>query len=215
MFTGIIEELGTVNYIERGPHSAQISIKAAKVLEDVKLGDSIAINGVCLTVVEFAHDYFKADIMAETLEKTNLKELGKGSRVNLERALRLQDRMGGHVVQGHVDGVGIIVEEKQLDIARIIRIKAPQEILDFTVPKGSIAIDGISLTVVDVLTDSFTVSLIPHTAHLTTLGFKKKGDSVNLETDIIGRYIYKFLHPAKPSRKNIIDYNFLAENGFI
>lgn len=215
MFTGIVEELGTVNYIERGPHSGQISVKAAKVLEDVKLGDSIAINGVCLTVVEFSHDFFKADVMAETLIKTNLNELGQGSRVNLERAVRLQDRMGGHLVQGHVDGVGIIVEEKKLDIAKIIRIKAGKEILDFTVPKGSIAIDGISLTVVDVFADSFTVSLIPHTAHLTTLGFKKKGNSVNLETDIIGRYIYKFLNPESSSRKSIINHNFLAENGFI
>jgi riboflavin synthase len=215
IFTGIVEEMGNVNRLERGSHSGRITVSASRGLEDVKLGDSIAINGVCLTVVEFDRHHFVADVMAETIDKTNLKELGPGSQVNLERAVRLADRMGGHLVQGHVDGVGVIIEDKKLDIARIIKIKAGAEVLDFTVPKGSIAIDGISLTVVDVFADSFTVSLIPHTASLTTLGFKKSGHTVNLETDIIGRYVYKFLNKNNSQNNNTINMNFLAENGFL
>lgn len=215
MFTGIVEELGTVLALKQGSNSSQISINAHKVLGDVKLGDSIAINGVCLTVTSFGRDYFSADIMAETLAKTNLRELGNGHRVNLERAARLGDRMGGHLVQGHIDGVGTIVEEQVVDIARVLRFRAPEEILKYTVAKGSIAIDGISLTVVDVYPDSFTVSIIPHTAALTTLGFKKPGATVNLEADIIGRYVERLLKWKGGQSSSRLSSDFLAEHGFL
>ncbi len=215
MFTGIVEELGTVKRIDRGSNSCQISILAKKVLEDVKLGDSIAINGVCLTVISFDQDNFAADMMAETLEKTNLKNLGSGQRVNLERATRLGDRMGGHLVQGHVDAVGTIVEQQKVDIAQVIRISAPEELLHYLVAKGSVAIDGISLTVVEVLADSFTVSIIPHTAKMTTLGLKKTGDTVNLESDIIGRYVEKLLKRSEGKKKTVLTSEYLAQHGFI
>jgi len=153
--------------------------------------------------------------MAETLAKTNLNQLNNGQRVNLERAVRMGDRMGGHMVQGHVDGIGVIAEQKKMDIATLFRIKAPVDVLAYIVQKGSIAIDGISLTVIDVLEDSFTVSLIPHTAAMTTLGFKKPGDTVNLETDIIGRYVDKLLIKAPEKHKSGLSMTYLAENGFI
>lgn len=215
MFTGIIEELGTVRSLERGSDSCQIFIMAQKVLEDVKLGDSIAINGVCLTVTSFDREHFSADMMAETLAKTNLKDLSPGQKINLERAARLGDRMGGHLVQGHIDGVGTMVEQQKVGIAKIIRIKAPPEIMDYLVSKGSVAIDGISLTVIDVLSDSFTVSIIPHTAKMTTLGFKKTGDSVNLEADIIGRYVEKLLNKSRGKNPAPLSPEFLAEHGFL
>jgi len=215
MFTGIIEELGTVQRLDRGSNSCQIAIQAKKVLEDVKLGDSIAINGVCLTVTSFDKEQFTADMMAETLAKTNLKDLGSGHRINLERASRLGDRMGGHLVQGHVDAVGTIVEQQKVDIAMVLRIKAPVEILRYLVAKGSVAIDGISLTVVAVLADSFTISIIPHTAKMTTLGFKKTGDTVNLEADIIGRYVEKLLKRSEGKNKSVLSPEFLAEHGFL
>ena len=215
MFTGIIEELGTVQRLDRGSNSCQITIQADKVLEDVKLGDSIAINGVCLTVTSFDREHFTADMMAETLVKTNLKDLGSGQRINLERASRLGDRMGGHLVQGHVDAVGTIVEQQKVDIAMVLRIKAPEEILRYLVAKGSVAVDGISLTVVAVLADSFTISIIPHTAKMTTLGFKKTGDTVNLEADIIGRYVEKLLKRSEGKNKSVLSPDFLAEHGFL
>lgn len=215
MFTGIIEELGTVLGLKRGSNSSQISIQADRVLEDVKLGDSIAINGVCLTVTGFDRHRFSADMMAETLARTNLGDLGNGHKVNLERASRLGDRMGGHLVQGHVDGIGKLVEEQVVDIARVLRIQAPLEVLKYTVPKGSIAIDGISLTVVAVFPDSFTVSIIPHTAAMTTLGFKKPGATVNLEADIIGRYVERLLNWKQNENNSPLSTGFLAEHGFI
>jgi len=215
VFTGIVEELGTVKRLDRGSNSCQINISAHKVLDDVKLGDSIAINGVCLTVIDFDREHFAADMMAETLAKTNLKDLTGGQRVNLERATRLGDRMGGHLVQGHVDAVGMIVEQQKLDIARLLRISAPEEVLHYLVAKGSVAIDGISLTVIEVLADSFTVSIIPHTAQITTLGFKKPGDTVNLESDIIGRYVEKLLKKSGGRSKAALTPEFLAEHGFI
>lgn len=215
IFTGIIEETGTINRIDRGINSSRINIKARTVLEGTKIGDSIAINGVCLTVTSLGNGNFTADIMAETLAKTNLGQLSGGQPVNLERAVRLGDRMGGHLVQGHVDGIGFIAEQKKMDIATILRIKAEQDLLAYVVKKGSIAIDGISLTVVDVLIDSFTISLIPHTSANTTLGYKKTGDSVNLETDIIGRYVERLIRKSTDQQKTGMNLGFLAENGFI
>ncbi|HHW60702.1 MAG TPA: riboflavin synthase [Syntrophomonadaceae bacterium] len=215
MFTGIIEELGTVQRIEKGINSSQLYIQARQVLADTKIGDSIAVNGVCLTVTEYGDDYFVADVMAETLLRTTLKQLSNGTRVNLERALRVGDRMGGHIVQGHVDGVGTIVEQRKEDIATIIYIKADPELLRYIVPKGSIAIDGISLTVVDVQTSRFSVSIIPHTEAVTTLGLKRTGEQVNLETDIIGRYVERLLSQESLQPPSGLSINTLAENGFI
>lgn len=215
MFTGIIEEIGHVQRINQQSRSAQIQIKASKVLSDVAVGDSIAVNGVCLTVVSFDNQHFIADVMPETINKTTLHELKPGSPVNLERALQVGARLGGHIVQGHVDAVGTIVQKQVLEIAIIYRIKTTPELLQFVVPKGSVAIDGISLTVVDVFQDSFTVSLIPHTAHETTLGGKDPGDQVNLESDIIGRYVQHLMGRTSPDMRQDLDVSFLAENGFL
>ncbi|MFY9323189.1 MAG: riboflavin synthase [Syntrophomonadaceae bacterium] len=215
MFTGIIEEIGYVKRINQQSRSAQIEIKADKVLGDVAVGDSIAVNGVCLTVVAFDSQHFTADVMPETVSKTNLRELKPGSPVNLERALKLGGRLGGHIVQGHVDAIGTIVEKQILEIAIIYRIATEPELLQYVVPKGSVAIDGISLTVVDVFQDSFTVSLIPHTAHETVLGEKKPGDRVNLESDIIGRYVKHLMNRNHGEERQALNLSFLAEHGFI
>lgn len=215
MFTGIIEEIGYVKRINQQSRSAQIEIKADKVLGDVAVGDSIAVNGVCLTVVAFDSQHFTADVMPETVSKTNLRELKPGSPVNLERALKLGGRLGGHIVQGHVDAIGTIVEKQILEIAIIYRIATEPELLQYVVPKGSVAIDGVSLTVVDVFQDSFTVSLIPHTAHETVLGEKKPGDRVNLESDIIGRYVKHLMNRNHGEERQALNLSFLAEHGFI
>lgn len=215
MFTGIIEEIGYVKRINQQSRSAQIEIKADKVLGDVAVGDSIAVNGVCLTVVAFDSQHFTADVMPETISKTNLRELKPGSPVNLERALKLGGRLGGHIVQGHVDAIGTIVEKQILEIAIIYRIATEPELLQYVVPKGSVAIDGVSLTVVDVFQDSFTVSLIPHTAHETVLGEKKPGDRVNLESDIIGRYVKHLMNRNHGEERQALNLSFLAEHGFI
>lgn len=215
MFTGIVESMGRVRGIRRGAQSFQIDVQAEAILEDVKLGDSIAINGVCLTVTSYDQQHFTADVMPETVDKTTLKHLKSGDYVNLERALRLGDRLGGHIVQGHVDAVGIIKAKEKRDIAYVYTIKAPAEVLHYTVPKGSITVDGVSLTVIDVLADSFTVSLIPHSADQTILGIKKAGDYVNLESDILGRYIEKLLKTGGDEQKSSLSVSFLAENGFL
>lgn len=207
--------MGRVKGIKRGAQSFQLDINARQVLDDVKLGDSIAVNGVCLTVTSYDTQHFTADVMPETMDKTTLKQLKPGEYVNLERALRLGDRMGGHIVQGHVDAVGTIKAKEKRDIAIVYTIKAPSEVLRYTVPKGSITVDGISLTVIDVLTDSFTVSLIPHTAQQTVLGLKESGDLVNLESDILGRYIEKLLKTEDTNTNSELNIGFLAENGFI
>lgn len=205
--------MGVLKEVRRGSYSCQLEIAARQVLEDVKLGDSIAVNGVCLTVVSFSGDRFTVDVMAETLKKTSLERLRPGEKVNLERALRLADRMGGHIVLGHVDGVGRIIEQTRVDIALVTRISCPAPLLRYILPKGSVAVDGISLTVVEVFTDSFTVSLIPHTAKVTTLGIKGTGDLVNLETDIIGKYV-EHLFKGRSKTTNGLNLNFLEEHGF-
>lgn len=216
MFTGIVEELGTVKSMSRGSKSIKLTMLGSVVLEDVKLGDSIAVNGVCLTVTEFTGQQFTVDVMAETMEKTNLGELKPGYQVNLERALRLSDRLGGHIVSGHIDGVGTITKQEKVDIAVLTEIKAPSEVLKYIVKKGSVTIDGISLTVIDYSKEAFTVSLIPHTAKLTTLGFKKKGDRVNLEGDVLGKYVERLLKGQEETgTEDDISLDFLASNGFI
>lgn len=215
MFTGIIEELGTVRKLDSLQNSARLTIEAAKVLEDSQIGDSIAVNGVCLTVTELAKNYFAVDIMYETLRKTNLQELKPQTKVNLERALQLQTRLGGHLISGHVDGIGQISAVKKVGIANVYEITASPVLTSSSIPKGSIAVDGISLTLVDVGPDYLSVSLIPHTFKNTTLGLKGIGSTVNLETDIIGKYVAKFLKPEKSPARNDISLNFLTEHGFI
>ncbi|WP_018307365.1 riboflavin synthase [Desulfitobacterium hafniense] len=214
MFTGIIEELGKVADLKVLPDSAQLTLEGTKVLEGTQIGDSIAVNGICLTVVKMQGNLFTVDVMAETLQKTNLKECSRGTQVNLERALQLSTRLGGHLVSGHVDGVGTIQKITPVGIARVFTIKAAPELLNYVLPKGSIAIDGISLTVVDLLPQAFTVSLIPHTRQETTLGFKGAGDMVNLETDLIGKYVARFMEKKEAPPKDL-SMSFLAENGFI
>ena len=217
MFTGIVEELGKVRGLRLLPESGQLTLEGKKVLKGTQIGDSISVNGVCLTVIQVSEREFTVDVMAETLAKTNLADLKSGSHVNLERALQLQTRLGGHLVSGHVDGVGNIRRITPWGIAQVYEINAPPALLNYVLPKGSIAIDGISLTVIDVEADYFTVSLIPHTFEQTTLGFKEIGARVNLETDLIGKYVARFmgLTPSPNVKKKDLSLDFLAENGFI
>lgn len=193
MFTGIVEETGIVDGLELNSNSALIKIRAEKVLEGTIIGDSIAVNGVCLTVTDIKGSTFTADVMAETMRRTNLGSLKKGQKVNLERAMAADGRFGGHIVSGHIDGTGVISKILDEQNARWIYIKAPAGILRLIVQKGSIAIDGISLTVAYLDDESFAVSLIPHTQKETTLAAKKTGDTVNLENDIIAKYTERLL----------------------
>ena len=215
MFTGIVEELGTIRSIQRGAHSAVLSIGASLVLSDLKIGDSVAVNGVCLTATSRDAGGFTADVMHETLNRSSLGALTVGSRVNLERAMAADGRFGGHIVSGHIDGTGTITAIRPDDNAVWYTVAASPELLRYIVEKGSITIDGISLTVAAVAADGFSISAIPHTAAVTTLGKKQVGDTVNLETDIIGKYVEKLLRPTgdvQPQSK--ITWAFLAENGF-
>lgn len=214
MFTGIIEELGTLRRSERGSVSARLYIEARVVTEDIGLGDSIAVNGVCLTVTDFGADRFVADVMAETLKRTNLGDLRPGERVNLERAMRLGDRLGGHLVSGHVDGVGAIVGREAHGIALMFRLRAPGTVMRYVIEKGSVAVDGISLTVVDFDHESFRISIIPHTAEMTTLGFKRVGEMVNLEADMIAKYVEKMLGAFRESGGKV-NTDLLARHGFL
>ena len=212
MFTGIIEETGSVARVLQGGTSGEIRINASYVLEGTKLGDSIAVNGVCLTVTGLYDDGFTADVMPETLRRSNLGRLRSGDRVNLERAMAADGRFGGHIVSGHIDGTGEIVSLRNEGNAVWVRIRAKEEILALIVEKGSITIDGISLTVATLGTDHFEVSIIPHTGQQTTLLKKKPGDKVNLENDIIGKYVQRLL--GKSTQSSGITESFLAEHGF-
>ena len=212
MFTGIIEEVGSVVSIQRSSKSF-IRISARKVLEDVHLGDSIAVNGVCLTVTDFDAASFQADVMNETLSRSSLGSLRSGSPVNLERAMAAGGRFGGHIVSGHIDGTGIISDIKNDGIAVWYTVSAKSEIMRYIVEKGSVAIDGISLTVAKVAADSFSVSIIPHTASQTVLGTKKVCDIVNLENDIIAKYVEKLM--KHDSQAGGVSMELLAKNGFI
>ncbi len=213
MFTGIIEEIGKVQAIQHGGNSSFIKIQAEKILEDIHEGDSIAVNGVCLTVTEFDKNNFRADVMNETLRRSSLGSLKNGSPVNLERAMPANGRFGGHIVSGHIDGTGTILSVKNDGIAVWYTISTTPEIMRYIIEKGSIAIDGISLTVAEVGDSIFSVSIIPHTSEKTILSYKKTGDIVNLENDIIGKYVGKFIN--SDSRKSNISIDFLAENGFV
>jgi riboflavin synthase len=193
MFTGIIEEMGSVKTLRHETGGARLTISASVVLGGTGLGDSICVNGVCLTVVELGRTEFCADVANETLKVTNLGELRIGQKVNLERALQLSARIGGHLVTGHVDSVGQIREKRLEGNSWRVFIDAPESIHRTIIKKGSVAVDGISLTIADVHKAGFSIAMIPHTAKVTTLGFKSAGDSVNLETDIIGKYVERLL----------------------
>ncbi len=213
MFTGIIEETGVVKSISRGARSSQLTIQAKLVVADVKVGDSISTNGVCLTVTAFGPGFFTVDVMPETIRQTNFNLLKPGSAVNLERALRLMDRMGGHMVSGHIDGTGKIVRSWEEDNAVWFQISAEETILRYIVDKGSVALDGISLTVTNVDSNCFNVSIIPHTHDVTTLREKKSGDLLNIECDMIAKYVEKLQAHHSAGRK--IDMDFLARNDFL
>ena len=211
MFTGIIEETGVL----KEQNGGNLVIQADKVLEDVHLGDSIAVNGVCLTVTEFQKNWFRADVMAETLRRSSLGTLKKGSRVNLERAMAANGRFGGHIVSGHIDGTGTVENMQREGNAIWVTISCGAALLRYIAEKGSIAIDGISLTVAEVRENGFRVSIIPHTGEETTLLARRTGDMVNLETDIIDKYVERLMLPQEPEEKKIgIDLEFLRENGF-
>jgi riboflavin synthase len=193
MFTGIVEELGTVEAIEQQGDALRLSIRAATVLDDVRLGDSISVNGCCLTVAAVADGVWTADVMQETLDKTSLLGAGSGDRVNLERAVTAGTRLGGHIVQGHVDDVGTVVRRTPSEHWEVVEISLPAALSRYLVEKGSITVDGVSLTVVEAGADRFTVSLIPETLARTTLGFRAPGDRVNLEVDVIAKYVERLL----------------------
>lgn len=216
MFTGLVEEIGAIKEMIRGSKSVRLAISCSMILADMKIGDSIAVNGVCLTVTDMGGSWFSADVMPETIRKTGLDKLSIAGRVNLERALRLSDRLGGHIVTGHIDGTGTVISRVEEDNAIWITIEAKDDILKYIVMKGSVALDGTSLTVAHVDDRCFKVSLIPHTAGETTLGSRKPGDQINIECDVIGKYVEKLLnrdsHEAKS--KQDISMEFLRSNGF-
>jgi riboflavin synthase len=198
MFTGIVEELGEIVAIEPLGDSARLAIRGPLVTEDAAHGASIAVNGVCLTVADLKEDVFTADVMKETLDRSSLGTVEPGSRVNLERPVRLADRLGGHLVQGHVDGVGEILSRQPGEHWDVVEVSLPRALARYVVDKGSITVDGISLTVVEAAADRFTISLIPTTLALTTLGLKGPGDPVNLEVDVIAKYVER-LTVARPA----------------
>lgn len=211
MFTGIIEEVGTVKQINKGPKSIALSVHAHKVLKDTQLGDSIATNGVCLTVTNLTNNSFTVDVMYETLNRSTLKTLTIGSPLNLERALTLNTRLGGHMVSGHVDGVGVIKQIIKEDIAHVYTIETTKELTKYMIEKGSIALDGISLTLIHVSDDAFKVSIIPHTMQGTTWVNKKVMDQVNIEVDLIGKYVEKFV---TNSESKGLTYETLKKYGY-
>ena len=215
MFTGLVETVGRVRSIKRGAASSVLSIEAPAIMQGVRIGDSIATNGVCLTATRVDDAGFCADVMHETLRRSSIGEAAAGSPVNLERAMAANSRFGGHIVTGHIDGTGTICEVKSDEIAVCYSIKAPEKIMHYIVEKGSVAVDGISLTVAKTTQTTFMVSVIPHTAQCTVLAYKKAGDTVNLENDCIGKYIEHFLIWEKEkTTESKITREFLFSNGF-
>jgi riboflavin synthase len=213
MFTGIILELGEVVSFKRQAAGAVLAVKAGSIAADAAVGDSIAVNGACLTVTEIKNETLSFDLSDETLRSTTLGSLKAGDKVNLEPALRADGRLGGHFVTGHVDAVGRIRSKTRTGDMFKFEIEASSQVMDFLVEKGSVAVDGISLTVVDVLKDSFTVVIIPHTAEVTTIGFKGVGDTVNLEADIIGKYVLRFLNKQKKGDEGLM--GALLKSGYL
>ncbi len=214
MFTGLIEEIGSVRHVVSGAEWGSIAIGCRNVLSGTKIGDSIAVNGVCLTVTDLKKDGFTADVMAETLHRSSLGTLRQGDPVNLERAMPADGRFGGHIVAGHIDGTGVLSRKERTGNAVLLEISAAPAILYEIVEKGSIAIDGVSLTVVSVSENGFTVSIIPHTGAQTILLEKNTGSTVNLETDVIAKYVRRFTSPAPEEKQTTLTLDFLRENGF-
>ena len=210
LFTGIVEEIGTIEKIKLGTDAMQLEIKAEKVLRDVQLGDSIAVNGVCLTVTKFSSNQFYADVMPETFHATNLAALKNGMPVNLERAMHANGRFGGHFVSGHVDGIATIKSKKTISNAVYVELAVAEDLLENCLVKGSITLDGTSLTIFALQKNTLTVSLIPHTNHQSVLGMKKVGEQVNVETDLLGKYVKQHVQ-VKPSN---VTRDFLIRNGF-
>ena len=223
MFTGIIEEIGEIAGVKRGQVSSRLAIRGTKIFSDLKLGDSVAVNGVCLTATSISGDIFEADVMAETLRRTNLGGFSNGTRVNLERAMAAGGRFGGHIVSGHIDGTGRVSSLVREENAVWVRIDAEDKILRYIIEKGSIAIDGISLTVAETGPGYFKVSIIPHTGEETTLLRRRPGDIVNLENDVVGKYVERLLNFSagngeafgQKAKAGGIDLNLLSENGFL
>jgi riboflavin synthase len=217
MFTGIVEEMGAVTSLEQTLGGVRLTILASTVLADLKLGDSVSINGACLTVIAQNERSFAVDVSPETLSVTTLGRLTGGVPVNLERAMKLNERLGGHLVAGHVDGVGTIRSRQQEGNAIILLIEAPDEVLRYCIHKGSVTVDGISLTINDVTDHAFSVAVIPHTAAVTTLGLKQVNDQVNLESDLIGKFVDRLLHQRSqmPKPTPVIDKEYLKKHGLL
>lgn len=212
MFTGIIEDLGVVKSVKMGRESMELTLHSKKIVEDVHLGDSIAVNGVCLTVTSFTKNTFTVDVMPETVKASSIRLLKSGSLVNLERAMSAQGRFGGHFVSGHIDGTGTIVKKERKENAVYFTIELEEGLSRYCIPKGSVAIDGTSLTIFAIEENLLTISLIPLTFKDTIIGQKSVGDIVNIENDMIGKYIVQHLQANKP--KQTLTQSFLAENGF-
>jgi riboflavin synthase len=218
MFTGLIEELGLIRIVRSSADGADLVIKAKKVISGLAIGDSMAVSGPCLTVTAVEHDSFTAWAMPETLQKTNLRHLKSGQAVNLERAMTLGGRLGGHLVSGHIDDVVILIGRKPQGGAVLLTFEAPAHLLRYIIPKGSVALDGVSLTVIDVSQHGFSVGLIPHTAEQTTLTKRENGSTVNLEVDMIGKYVEKMLMPRNvglEEKKGVVTMALLQQNGYI
>jgi riboflavin synthase len=221
MFTGIIEGLGTLSGVRPAGQGKRLTIDADYTLDQTKIGDSIAVNGACLTVVKVNLKRFEVDLSPETLEASTFERAKLGDRLNLERAMRLSDRIDGHLVLGHVDGIGVIKQREELGNAIVVTIAVPEALSRYMIHKGSIAIDGISLTINACEPKRITVSIIPHTAEKTTIGIKQNGDPVNIETDMIGKYVERFtqagsVHSSKKTNESPgIDMEFLAKSGFL
>jgi len=213
MFTGIVEEMGAVKEFSRGGRSARATLMAGRVLEDLSVGDSVTVNGVCLTAAARTENDFSVEISFETLDVTNLGALKPGDAVNLERSLRLSSRLGGHLVSGHIDGLGVIRQRQQDGEALLMAVEAPQNVLKYCVKKGSIALDGVSLTINDLSERSFQVAVIPHTAKATTLGLKGIGATVNLECDLIGKYVERLLLGDGSPQSGTITLDYLKRKG--
>lgn len=215
MFTGLIEDLGTLRDIRIGTNQARLTVATTLPMAELSLGESIAVNGVCLTVTAFGDGAFSADVSPETLDCSTLGRLSRGHRVNLERALRLSDRLGGHLVTGHIDGQARIVELRQEGNAWRFKFQTAATVSSFLVAKGSVAIDGVSLTVNEVSAETFSLAIIPHTLKLTTLQDYKVGDDVNVETDLLGKYVAKFIQPGASGNPREVTMDLLAKSGFL
>ena len=221
MFTGIIEGLGSIGATRPAGQGKRLTVEADYALDQTKIGDSIAVNGACLTVVKISGSTFEVDLSPETLATSTFDKAKQGDRLNLERAMRLSDRIDGHLVLGHVDGIGIIQQQEKLGNAIGVTIAVPETLSRYMIRKGSIAVDGISLTINALAPESVTVSIIPYTARLTTIGMKQKGAAVNIETDMIGKYVERFMRSKsmsdgeKTTASSGIDMEFLAKSGFL